>query len=49
MLRQLSWWKADRLLGIVSCDQSCDQIVEFSVGTVDPEKHTVDVTQWYVF
>ncbi|KAL5482011.1 hypothetical protein EMCRGX_G022290 [Ephydatia muelleri] len=44
-LRQLSWWKADRLLGLVSCDRSRDRVVEFSVGVVDSEKHTVDIVQ----
>ena len=47
VLRQLSWWKTDRLLGVVSCDQSCDRVVEFSVGEVDPEKHEVNIVQWY--
>ena len=46
-LRQLVWWRSDRLLAVGHDDGGMDTLIEFSMK-LDKGKHSLEIRQWYV-
>ena len=45
-LRQLVWWRSDRLLAVGHNEGGMDTLIEFSMK-LDKEKHSLEIRQWY--